>query len=54
LRDLSTLMESLLYLPSPRWIVIRIGNELDGNIRKRAMKRLEDAVYACEEVSGWG
>jgi hypothetical protein len=46
--DLSSLMESLLGLPSPRWIVIRIGNEMDGTGRKMAMNRLEDAVIACE------
>jgi len=46
--DFSSLLESLLYLPSPRWIVVRIGNEMDGSIRKRTLTRLEDAVYACE------
>lgn len=46
--DLSSLMESLLSLSSPRWIVVRVGNEPDGACRKLALKRLEDAVHVCE------
>jgi hypothetical protein len=46
--DLSSLMDSLLALPSPRWVVVRIGNELDGTTRRRAMRRLEEGVNACE------
>jgi hypothetical protein len=47
--DLSSLMDSLLSLPSPRWVVIRVANDPDGIARKRAMKRLEDGVRVCEQ-----
>ena len=46
--DFSSLMESLICLPSPRWIVIRVGNDPDGVSRNPAMNRIEEAVSACE------
>ena len=46
--DLASLLESMLTLATPRWVVVRIGNDPDGAARKRAMKRLEEGVYTCE------
>lgn len=42
--DLSALLESLLLLPSPRWIVVRIGNDLNGECGTQALEQLENAV----------
>ena len=48
--DFSALLESLLSMPSPRWIVVRIGNDLDGSARGRALERLERAIDICERL----
>jgi len=46
--DLSAVLESLLLLPSPRWIVLRIGNDLNGEARAHALEHLANAVDTCE------
>jgi len=42
------LLESLLNLTAPRWIVIRIGHDSTDSRRQRTLKRLEDTIIACE------
>ncbi len=46
--DLSSLMASLLTLPSPRWIIVRVGNEPGGATCRYALERLEEQVNTSE------
>jgi hypothetical protein len=45
--DLSAMLETHLGLPTPRWIVVRIGNDV-AEPRRQAIDRLKSAVDACE------
>jgi hypothetical protein len=45
--DMATLLEALVHLPTPRWIVVRVGTEV-AQLRNQALRRLDAAVAACE------
>ncbi len=45
--DLSAMLETLLNLPTPRWILVRVGNNVEES-RRLACDRLKSAVDACE------
>lgn len=46
--SLSVLLETILSLPSPRWIVVRISSDSNGTTRAHALESLEHAVDVCE------
>lgn len=45
--DLSTVLDALLLLPTPRWIVMRIGTD-SRDRRSHALERLGNATELCE------
>ena len=47
--DLGNLLEALLHLPTPRWIVIRACTEAKEQ-RGRALFRLQSTIEACEKL----
>jgi hypothetical protein len=46
--DLSNVLEALLHLPTPRWIIIRIASEAKKQ-RDQALLRLNSTIEACEK-----
>jgi len=45
--DMAALLEGLIHLPTPRWIVVRVGTKV-AQLRNHALRRLDAAIDACE------